>query len=66
MTVVDIDECPLVAKEVNETFKGLKRLLKGKEHGLSHVEIALSANDGKTVALLYSTKALRLWEDRFP
>ena len=55
-TLVDIEECPLVEPKVNETFCALKRLLKGKEHGLCHIEIALSERDGRTVASLYSVK----------
>ncbi len=55
-TLVDIEECPLVVPEVNETFAVLKKLLKGKEHGLCHIEIALSERDNRTVASLYSIK----------
>lgn len=55
-TLVDIEECPLLEPNVNETFGALKKLLKGKEHGLCHIEIAQSERDNRTVASLYSVK----------
>ncbi|MBE9532273.1 MAG: 23S rRNA (uracil(1939)-C(5))-methyltransferase RlmD [Proteobacteria bacterium] len=64
--VVDIKECPLVEPVVNETFAALKELLKGKEHGLCHVEIASSPSDKKAVARFYSTTPFAFGKIDFP
>lgn len=58
-TIVDIDQCPLLMKEVNDCYSALKSELSGALPGLKAVEIAYSEKERSCTALLRLTRAYK-------
>ena len=55
--ILDVEDCPLLEKKINEVYRKLRGLLKGAEvKGLHRIDLSLSPLDSRVVCLLYVEK----------